>query len=251
MAFSAGSSLSACCSVWDLWYFTSVIQKLFFHILTPGFEKMLPQKGFMADVMLWEAPCDFWHSSGTYHFPKCLSTTPKSMRMRSVKCSSWCPMDTDVFEVVALLLCWPFLNVTIDHFKLQIVVDTPWTLTDLWGSFWTGEAGSAGAAPEWMVAEGCGLSGALSVLQWSLCDEAPLHSRSNLQNTQWNHVLCFLQSKNSVWAEADGLKCGWNARGLPASASHVLCLTFSRGIVTQHTLNKIMVQPGWQCGTNH
>lgn len=120
MAFSNGSSLSARCSVWDLWYFTSVIQKLFFHILTPGrFEKMLPQKGFMADVILWEAPCGFWHSSGTYHFPKCLSTTPKSMRMRSVKCSSWCPMDTDVFEVVALLLRWPFLNVTIDHLSCR------------------------------------------------------------------------------------------------------------------------------------
>lgn len=48
-----------------------------------------------------------------------------------------------------------------------------------------GEAGSAGAALEWMAAGGCGLSGDLLAVRWSLFDEAPLRLRSNLENTQW------------------------------------------------------------------
>lgn len=103
-----------------------------------------------------------------------------------------------IFQVVTL-----FINYFLDVTDLPLSVAESWvnicvyilrTLTDLPGSFWTGEAGNAGAALEWRAAGGCELSGDLPVVQWSLCDAEPPHSCSDLEKTQWNHVygFCFV-----------------------------------------------------------
>lgn len=79
--------------------YTSVIQKLFFRTLTPGdVEKTLPQKDLMADVMLWAALCGYDILVAPTISQNGFQQPPKSMGM----CSSWCHMDTDVFEVVNL-----------------------------------------------------------------------------------------------------------------------------------------------------
>lgn len=79
--------------------YTSVIQKLFFRTLTPGdVAKMLPQKDLMADVMLWAALCGYDILVAPTISQNGFQQPPKSMGM----CSSWCHMDTDVFEVVSL-----------------------------------------------------------------------------------------------------------------------------------------------------
>lgn len=139
---------------------------------------------------------------------------PKGIRLRSVRCSSWRYADRWFLKLLhcSSITLWMLL---IYHSQSQeaerifvlccACAYILCILSDLRGSFWTGEAGNVEAALGWRVAGGCELSGDLPVVQWSLCDAEPLHSCSDLENTQWNHVYGFFFFKNRS-DQTDGLK---------------------------------------------
>lgn len=104
------------CRVGDLWYFTSVIQKLFFRILTHGdVGENAVTKGLKGVWCSWAALWGFDILVALTISKNAFQQPPRSLGMCLVKCSIWCHMNADVFEVapsVHQLLCGSFLKVT-------------------------------------------------------------------------------------------------------------------------------------------
>lgn len=191
-----------------------------------------------------------WHSSGTYHLPNCLSTTPKEPENLLGQVLQLVSHGQQLF--LKLSLCSTITSWTVSECNWFIILSCRplFTHHDLWLT--------SGGVSGWgrQEAPGQHWSGwrLKAVGSLVICQRSGGHSlmrRLFAYAQTWKTHSGFCSPSNiPVWSEADGLKCGWYAPGLPASSSHALCLTSSRGIIRQHTLNTIIVQPGWECGAN-